>query len=38
MISFENAWGMCDEDLYALALREADTDHASNHPPFSCSS
>ena len=34
MISFENAWGMCDEDLYALALREADTDHASNTPFF----
>ena len=45
-ISFKNAWGMCDEDLYRLALREADVDHAvgtpfflqlmttSNHRPF----
>jgi phosphoglycerol transferase MdoB-like AlkP superfamily enzyme len=45
-ISFKNAWGMCDADLYRLALREADVDHAvgtpfflqlmttSNHRPF----
>ena len=45
-ISFKNVWGMCDEDLYRLALREADVDHAvgtpfflqlmttSNHRPF----
>jgi len=34
MISFENAWGMCDEDLYGLALREADADHAGGTPFF----
>ncbi|MBB3105307.1 LTA synthase family protein [Azomonas macrocytogenes] len=45
-IHFSNAWGMADEDLYALALREADADHAkgqsfllqlmttSNHRPY----
>jgi phosphoglycerol transferase MdoB-like AlkP superfamily enzyme len=45
-ISFKNAWGMCDEDLYGLALHEADVDNAvgtpfflqlmttSNHRPF----
>lgn len=27
-ISFKNAWGMCDEDLYVQALRQADIDHA----------
>jgi len=26
-ISFKNAWGMCDEDLYAHTLRQADLDH-----------
>lgn len=46
-ITFKNAWGMCDEDLYAQTLRQADIDHAvgkpfffqvmttSNHRPFS---
>ncbi|MET0279186.1 MAG: LTA synthase family protein [Pseudorhodoplanes sp.] len=45
-ISFSNAWGMCDEDLFARAVREADLSHAkgelffqhvmtvSNHRPF----
>ncbi len=32
LISFKNAWGMCDEDLYAQALREADADHAAGRP------
>jgi len=45
-IHFENIWGVADEDLYALALREFDRRHAagtrffahvmttSNHRPF----
>jgi phosphoglycerol transferase MdoB-like AlkP superfamily enzyme len=45
-ISFENIWGVADEDLFALALRELDKRHAagkkfyahvmttSNHRPF----
>jgi phosphoglycerol transferase MdoB-like AlkP superfamily enzyme len=45
-ITFANAWGACDEDLYRWALREADAAHAagkkfhhfvmttSNHRPF----
>lgn len=44
-ITFKNAWGMCDEDLYGQALLQADVDHAaggrflrlmttSNHRPF----
>lgn len=33
-ISFKNAWGMCDEDLYSLALREADADSAAGRPFF----
>ncbi len=31
-IRFKNAWGMADEDLYTLALREADADHAAGTP------
>ncbi|EXF43327.1 sulfatase [Pseudomonas sp. BAY1663] len=31
-IHFKNAWGMADEDLYTLALREADADHAVGKP------
>ncbi|WP_217477723.1 LTA synthase family protein [Stutzerimonas stutzeri] len=31
-IHFKNAWGMADEDLYRLALREADADHALGKP------
>ena len=34
MITFKNAWGMCDEDLYRLALREADVAHAVGSPFF----
>jgi phosphoglycerol transferase MdoB-like AlkP superfamily enzyme len=45
-ITFSNAWGVCDEDLFARALKEADRSHAngelffqhvmtvSNHRPF----
>jgi phosphoglycerol transferase MdoB-like AlkP superfamily enzyme len=33
-ITFKNAWGMCDEDLYAQALRQADIDHAVGKPFF----
>ncbi len=45
-ITFANAWGACDEDLYRWAMREADAAHAagkkfhhfvmttSNHRPF----
>lgn len=33
-ISFKNAWGMCDEDLYVQALRQADIDHAVGKPFF----
>ncbi|MDP1580660.1 MAG: sulfatase-like hydrolase/transferase [Candidatus Didemnitutus sp.] len=45
-ITFANAWGACDEDLYRWTLREADASHAvgkpfhyfvmttSNHRPF----
>ncbi len=28
-VSFSNAWGVCDEDLFARALKEADRSHAS---------
>ena len=31
-ISFKNAWGMADEDLYTLAMKEADADHAAKRP------
>jgi phosphoglycerol transferase MdoB-like AlkP superfamily enzyme len=33
-ITFKNAWGMCDEDLYTQALRQADIDHAVGKPFF----
>lgn len=29
-ISFTNAWGVCDEDLYAKAISEADKSYAQN--------
>lgn len=31
-IHFKNAWGMADEDLYSLAIREADADYAVGKP------
>lgn len=33
-ISFKNAWGMADEDLYRQALKLADSDHAAQKPFF----
>ncbi|MFZ2163073.1 MAG: LTA synthase family protein [Sideroxyarcus sp.] len=33
-IRFSNAWGMCDEDLYAQALKVADADHDASKPFF----
>lgn len=33
-ISFENAWGMSDEDLYRQALQQADATHARGKPFF----
>jgi phosphoglycerol transferase MdoB-like AlkP superfamily enzyme len=33
-ISFKNAWGMADEDLYRQAIKLADTDHAAQKPFF----
>ena len=31
-VTFANAWGACDEDLYAWTLREADNSAASGRP------
>lgn len=33
-ISFKNAWGMSDEDLYKQAIKLADADHANQVPFF----
>ena len=33
-MSFTNAWGMADEDLYAQTLKIADADHAQGKPFF----
>ncbi|MFK8333163.1 LTA synthase family protein [Pseudomonas sp. BJa5] len=33
-ISFKNAWGMSDEDLYRQAIKLADADHANQVPFF----
>lgn len=33
-MSFQNAWGMADEDLYHQALKVADSDHAAGKPFF----
>lgn len=33
-ITFANAWGACDEDLYRWALREADRDFVTGKPFF----
>ncbi len=33
-MSFTNAWGMADEDLYAQSLKVADADYARNKPFF----
>jgi len=31
-IHFANAWGVCDEDLFGMTLREADEQHRQNRP------
>ncbi|HIU16914.1 MAG TPA: sulfatase-like hydrolase/transferase [Candidatus Avidesulfovibrio excrementigallinarum] len=31
-VTFSNAWGVCDEDLYRTVLREADAAYARNEP------
>lgn len=33
-VSFENAWGICDEDLYKQAIKYADKESNSNKPFF----
>ncbi len=33
-VSFENAWGICDEDLYMQAIKYADKGNATNRPFF----
>lgn len=33
-IQFENAWGVCDEDIYNKVIQEADKSYASNIPFF----
>lgn len=33
-ITFANAWGVADEDLYRRAIHEADIDHAAGKPFF----
>jgi phosphoglycerol transferase MdoB-like AlkP superfamily enzyme len=33
-VTFANAWGACDEDLYRWTLREADRAHAAGRPFF----
>lgn len=31
-VHFENAWGVCDEDLFSKSLSEADKSYAANEP------
>lgn len=33
-VTFENAWGICDEDIYTRVIKEADIAHAENKPFF----
>jgi len=33
-ITFQNAWGVADEDLFTWATKEADANHAANKPFF----
>jgi phosphoglycerol transferase MdoB-like AlkP superfamily enzyme len=33
-VNFENAWGVCDEDIYNKVLKEADLAHQSGKPFF----
>ena len=32
-VTFENAWGVCDEDIYQQSLKYADL-HYQQHKPF----
>jgi phosphoglycerol transferase MdoB-like AlkP superfamily enzyme len=34
-ITFSNVWGVCDEDLFAKSIKEADSSYAKNQPFFS---
>ncbi len=34
-VSFANVWGVCDEDLFNKAIKEADASHAQKKPFFS---
>jgi|TARA_R110002167_G_scaffold13222_6_gene55579 phosphoglycerol transferase MdoB-like AlkP superfamily enzyme len=33
-VSFENAWGVCDEDIYRKVIKEADNAHETGKPFF----
>jgi len=33
-VQFENAWGICDEDIYKKVIKQADESYASNIPFF----
>lgn len=33
-IQFENAWGVCDEDIYKQVIKEADKSYANKNPFF----
>lgn len=34
-VTFTNAWGVCDEDLFLKAIKEADLSHSNKKPFFS---
>jgi len=34
-VSFENAWGICDEDVYSKVLKIADANYENKEPTFS---
>jgi len=33
-VTFENAWGVCDEDIYSKVIKEADKNHENGKPFF----
>ncbi|PCI96245.1 MAG: sulfatase [Flavobacteriales bacterium] len=33
-VTFENAWGVCDEDIYRKVIKEADMNHQNKKPFF----
>lgn len=33
-VTFENAWGVCDEDIYTKVIKEADKNHKNGKPFF----